>query len=165
MSKFISGYVLGAILTSILVLVSIALFGVADCEGAELRRVTFETSKVYNYRHSYFPEYTLLNEAPVDGEEQGEVWDYHIALGLNLNLLTTEEGTLYWDQLVEGDSTTKQFRRTSWLFEFGINFGEFEIYRSHMSEHILDERINEEYPLRDLYGIRLCFAGSDCGRN
>lgn len=136
-----------------------------EAKAVEVKRATFEAAKVYNFRHTYMPEYTLLQEAPVQGATQEEVWDYHVGLGLDLNLITTEEGTLYWDQKVEGESTTKQFRRTAWIFEFGIDFGPASVYRSHTSEHMLDAVSVHKYPLKDLYGIRMCFIGTGCGRD
>lgn len=151
-------------LTTVLV-IGVSMFLVSKSFGVEVRKVTYETAKIYNYRHTYMPDYTLLQEAPVDGQDQSEVWDYHVGLGLNLNLITTEEGTFYWDQKIEGEATTKQFRRTAWIFEFGIDFGPASIYRSHMSEHLLDAISDNKYPVRDFYGFRMCFYGADCGRN
>ena len=139
------------------------LLFVPESQAVEVRRVTFEAAEIHNYRHNYFPEYTLLNGKPGEGSQR-ESWDYHVGLGLELNLITTDLGTLYWDQLVEAESTTAQYRRTAWVFEWGINFGEFEVYHSHESQHILDAVSDQKYPLKDLIGVRICFAGSECMR-
>lgn len=131
----------------------------SQADGADLQRVYFETSKLHNYRHTYMPEYTLLKDSRGSREE---VWSYHVGLGLDLDLITTEAGTLYWNQLIEGESTTRQFRRTAWLFEIGIDFGDVSLYHNHRSEHLLDAVSDQPYPLRDMYGLRVCFAGSGC---
>lgn len=134
--------------------------------GVEVREVSFETAKIYNFRDTYFEDYTLLGGNPSSDSpgEQREWWSYHTALNVKVNLLSNSIGKLYWDQQIAGQSTQKQFRRVHWEFELGINVKDsVDIFRHHRSEHLLDAD-GDNYPVIDIYGLRFCWFGKECGK-
>ena len=134
--------------------------------GVDVQEVSFEAAKIYNFRDTYFEDYTLLGGNPSsdsDGEQR-EWWSYHTALNVKVNLISTSLGKLYWDQQIAGQSTQKQFRRVHWDFELGLSIpGDMSIFRHHRSEHLLDAEGNN-YPVIDIYGVRFCWLGKECGR-
>jgi hypothetical protein len=162
------------LLTGILLAAAINL-AASIAQGAELHNLSFESTKIYNYRNPYLPEYTLLREAPRAKSpldeylpwEQKEAWNRQVALTLELVLVHNDHGTLYWDQKIAAFSTTKQFRHVYWDFEIGVNvLGNFEVFHHHKSEHSMEQAASPNgYPLLDMYGVRFCFAGTKCGRN
>lgn len=129
-----------------------------EAEALELVNAEFELGKIYNKRDLIQPEWTLLSEGP-ERKDGGEVWDYQIGLNLDNDLLKLNKTTAYWDQKVEAQSTTTQYRRVHWEFEFGINFvRSVDVFWYHKSEHLLDEDL-DDYPLKDIYGVRVCLMG------
>lgn len=124
----------------------------------ELRSAQFELGKLYNKRDPAAQQWTLLQEAP-KGEGK-EAWNHQVGLLLDTDLLKFENSTFYWDQKVEAQSTTVQYRRVHWEFEFGFDFSnKVQTFWYHRSEHLLDYE-QKDYPLHDVYGVRLCLIGS-----
>jgi hypothetical protein len=166
-------------LVKLLIAVWIVMLGMhmyaKEAFGFEVNEVSFKSAKIYNMRDPFFPKYTLIRESPrakppinkKTGEprwEQTEAWNHHVSLKLDLNLLKNKYGALYWDQEIVGQSTTRQFRRIFWDFEVGISIKDkVSLFHHHRSEHGLDIRTTG-YPLRDMYGIKLCFFGKGCKR-
>lgn len=137
-----------------------------SCFGFEVKEVSFAAAKIYNKRDSYLPRYTLLREGPASEDNtQTESWDYSLDLKLDTNLFKHGGVVGYWTQNIVGESTTRQYRRVHWDFEFGLNlFKNWDVFHHHKSEHALDVDAQKSYPLQDIYGIRLCFHGSACQR-
>ena len=155
-----------------LMMVIIAFIGcylvssVAD--GTELRYLGLDLAKFYNKRDPYFPPYHLLREASMDGEEGKETWNHHLSLNVNMDLITVDNGELYWNQSIIGNSTTVQYREVTWDWEIGINvrgsdrMKMFTPFWHHTSRHWLEGKSTEKrtnYPLEDFYGLKFCLHG------
>jgi hypothetical protein len=118
---------------------------------ADLRQVTFDTTKVQNKRDAYFPQYNLL-----DGEGGQEHWSHNVTLGVDYDLFKAGPVVGYWDQKVMGYSTNYQYRKVLWDWELGARlYDRVSIFWHHRSEHGLEYNAsNRKYPIEDLYGIR-----------
>lgn len=151
-------------------------------KGAEVNAATFSVGKIYNKRDYYLTDYTLLREGS-SYEGQTEKWNHQIDLHSDISLFDfgrtwggERRGEIYWVQDVVGESTTSQYRKVHWEFEWGINImDKFDLFHHHRSEHALDRSVEAtagdaylgratDYPLLDVYGVRFCFLGSRCGR-
>ena len=156
----------------LLVLMLFLFSSIAD--GQELTYMGLAAGKFYNKRDPYFPSYHLVRERSQDGEGHPETWNHHLSLLLDSTLIDTTEGSLYWNQVITGNSTTVQYREVKWEWELGINvkyegivmFSPFwqhmsrhwlEGSKSHLTKELIEQR--EKYPLEDTYGIRFCFLG------
>jgi hypothetical protein len=133
--------------------------------AATVKEVSFEAGIIYNFRDTYFDNYTLLGGKPSSDsvEDQKEWWSYYTALNVSTVLMDTNLGHLYFDQQIAGQSTQRQFRRVHWEFELGIHIQGVDVFRMHRSEHLLDAK-SDNYPVLDIYGLRFCWHGTLCGR-
>lgn len=137
-----------------LITIIMLIIAASTAQGFELTSAKFELGRLYNKRDLIEPKYTLLQQRSPDGEK--EVWDYQIGLLLNTTIIENSVGKFYWNQKVEAQSTTVQYRRVHWDFEFGINvLDKVDMFWHHRSEHLLDASL-DDYPLHDVYGVRVC---------
>lgn len=130
---------------------------------AGVRRSELHTQQFYNKRDPYFPSYNTVHESG-----HGERWMRHLGILTEVNLACGTLVCLYWDPLIYGDSTTRQYRETTLEFDLGVQIGPYvNVAWSHQSRHYLEGGVgpSEEtsygttYPLRDSYGVKWCLFG------
>lgn len=140
-------------------------------QASELRELTFRTGYFINKIDPFFPEYHITGnnhynvgmDSSVDyDDERREHWSLDVAMDINLDLFDWALGSVYWDNTINGRTTTAQFRYVAWEFELGHKFNDtVSVFYYHHSEHGMDiDRTG--YPLHDTVGISLCLAGRDC---
>lgn len=120
-----------------------------------------------NIRDVYFESagYVGKNyDSYLDMDSELEQLSYIVACGWDLDLFRYGKNlSFYWDNRVEGKSSTRQFRHVSWKFQFGFNlYNAVDIFYFHESQHLLDmDRPKSEslFPLENFIGIRLHFIG------
>jgi hypothetical protein len=124
----------------------------------EVKQLGMKGGTIYNQHDSYIPEYTTYETSPKEKQNiKKEIWSYRIDLFLDIEL--NRLGT-YFNQVVTGKSTTKQFRYVSWDYTIGQPLvNGIDLYFNHKSEHVF-ESYKREYPRYDVIGFKFCFAGT-----
>lgn len=78
-----------------------------------------------------------------------------IALTLGLRALELKPGYLYMRNRVHGEMEPAQFRLVGWQYEIGMHVGPIEIYQGHHSQHLLDMKGQQRFPVEDMVGVRI----------
>lgn len=118
-----------------------------------LREFSFETYKLYDNRDGYYPYSNDSNES----------WDKGTAVNFNLDLVRFSDNVaLRWDNRVHGETTVDQYRAVGWQFQLAVDLGpKFTLFADHHSQHILDDHVDERFPLRNVVGGRVVFYKRD----
>jgi hypothetical protein len=122
-----------------------------SAQALEVEAASIEGAFLQNYRYTAAPAYTVLGGASPAKEH----WTHQIAINLDITLVQTPLYKVYWHNQVEGQATTKRFRRVHYDFEWGYQHQDYlQVFWAHRSEHLLDTFLGE-YPLKDAFGVRL----------
>jgi hypothetical protein len=124
----------------------------------EVKQLGMKGGTIYNQHDSYIPEYTTYETSPKEKQSsEKEIWSYQVELFLDINI--NRWGT-YFNQLITGQSTTKQFRYVSWDYSIGQSLvSGIDLYFNHKSEHVFESH-KSSYPRKDVIGFKFCFIGS-----
>lgn len=144
---------------SVLVLMSILFAQVALSEEwrlLDLERFAFEAYKIEDHRTADFvyadPQHSHGNET----------WRGGSAVVFDLNLASFRDLTLYLNNRVHGEGTTAQFRQIGWQYELGAHIGpKVDVFWFHHSQHLLDIKGEQKFPLDNFFGFRVNFFTRD----
>lgn len=141
----------------------------AELHLLELDKLSMEYRQVRNYRDAYFPEYETIEGECVatkpDGTASTECFKYGANLLFDLDLIKYDKYKMFWRNDLQMDATNRQVRHVAWRWELGLPLvfdkdrTAIEVFTRHHSRHLLDSdsQVEQRYPLRDEYVIRLNF--------
>lgn len=85
----------------------------------------------------------------------GECWVGGAAANFDMTLIDYKNFGLYWDNKVVMNGTDNQVRHVGWQWEAGVSLGgNLDVYWYHFSQHVLDAKEDERFPLQNYYGFR-----------
>lgn len=116
----------------------------------EMEHLDFEAYQFENNRDGYAPYKDHRN---AEGQEH---WVNGAAMHWNVILAEYDRWALYWHNRVHMGNTNVQVRQAGWEWEFGAHLTEkFDLFWYHHSQHILEAKTQERYPLQNFYGFRI----------
>lgn len=109
----------------------------------ETNELSIDAIQVKDYRHSYWAE---------DKKAFTHGANFNLKLGIANN-------HLFWDNRVHLLGTDSQVRQGGWEYSIGAHLGKyFDAFYYHHSMHVMErEREKREYPLENMYVIRMYF--------
>ncbi len=90
-------------------------------------------------------------------------WDHEVSLNMDVRLPFKVSRSLPTYVFLESD-VTGQFRNSRarnmwWDYTLGVSvFDWLSLVWDHRSQHTLDEKFHDKYPVRDSYGVRIDFV-------
>ena len=121
----------------------------AELRLLDLREFSFDTYELADRRDSYF-------------DYPDDTWRGGTAVNFNLDLVRRGDWGLAWDNRVFGNGTTAQYREVGWQYQVAIDTGpKLRWFWEHESRHILDDRRKDDFPLTNMYGLRINFYKRD----
>lgn len=129
----------------------------------EPETVSFDSSRIINYRDGYIREFdTHMSKLSNSGQE--EYWTYGAAFNIDINLLRVNQTRVwYWNNKVNMVSTDSQVRYVAWDYEVGFTLypKRVKLFYHHKSEHWLEGKTEDRYPLLDEVVLRIIFLERD----
>jgi len=109
-------------------------------------------------RDLYFEvdSYTGKQVEPYISEELAETepLTYRLVTGYKYVGYKTGEFSIFWNLEVDGKATTKQFRYVSLDNAIGVRISKVDLFYYHKSEHMLEHKPIDHFPLCNYIGIR-----------
>lgn len=131
-----------------------------DLRLLEADSLSMSYAKIANNRDMYWP----YEDPGRDRYDTEETWEYSVGVNFDLNLASWRDYRLHWQNGIDGQQTTVQFRTVTWDFRWGLQLGKkLELFYDHVSSHVLDAAPDEErtYKLKNMYGLEITFYRRD----
>lgn len=133
MKKFLVGFA-----SFILASVPASAADAFSCDGVCLQQVTMDYARYQDgSRVLLYPQGSMPKE--------------RLNLGLDLEWLSYG----YMNNTIHSGTDQNQFKTIGWQYQIGVHLGDIaDVYTEHYSQHLLDERSGQSYPVENLIGIK-----------